>query len=139
MNANCAVCHKPFVARSNRAQFCSSACRGKAHRSGGVQQPPPLRVVNPDDSPLPATGSVLGALIAELHAAGVLETTTGRAAVALASMVEDPTRNDPASGVAALVKQMLAVRAEALTRQVRESDPLDELAVKRAERGFRGA
>jgi hypothetical protein len=43
---SCEFCKKPLDTRNSRARFCSSACRGRAHRKR-----PQLRVAGPGDKP----------------------------------------------------------------------------------------
>ena len=137
MEKDCARCGKPFQSRQSAARFCSKVCRNQANRARAQGQPEsvakPKRTRKPKaqaepDSP---TGT-LGAVIAELTAAGRLQTSAGQAAVALASRIDAGAESS--SGLAALTREMRAAMAEATANVAQAGDALDELRAKREAR-----
>jgi hypothetical protein len=131
----CATCSTDFNARSSRARFCSAKCRTAAHYRRtklGIPETretkPKARKPKPVDSP---TGT-LGAVIAELTAAGRLQTSAGQAAIVLARRIDDGAESS--SGLAALTREMSARMAEATANVVQAGDALDELRAKREAR-----
>jgi hypothetical protein len=124
-----------------KARFCSDKCRSRARYRREVLGAPeattpaakPKRTRKPKaqvepDSP---TGT-LGAVVAELTAAGRLNTSAGQAAVALASRIDAGAESS--SGLAALTREMRAAMAEATANVAQAGDALDELRAKREAR-----
>ena len=71
-------------------------------------------------------------MIAELTAAGRLDSSAGQAAVALARRIDDGAESS--SGLASLTREMRAAMAEALSRVEASGDALDELRARREAR-----
>jgi hypothetical protein len=71
-------------------------------------------------------------VIAELTAAGRLQTSAGQAAIVLARRIDDGAESS--SGLAALTREMSARMAEATANVVQAGDALDELRAKREAR-----
>ena len=143
MLITCATCSTDFDARSSRARFCSAKCRTAAHYRRTKLGIPEAR--DPKPAPkAPAKGrkpkaqaedfptGTLGAVIAELTAAGRLQTSAGQAAVALASRIDAGAESS--SGLAALTREMRAAMAEATANVAQAGDALDELRAKREAR-----
>ena len=140
MEATCARCAQTFSTSSRRARFCSPKCRTQATRArarGETEsvaipaKPKPKRTRKPapeSDAPVGA----LGAVLAELRAAGRLDSSAGQAAVALARRIDDGAESS--SGLAALTREMRAAMAEALSRVEASGDALDELRARREAR-----
>lgn len=140
MRITCAACSTDFDARSSRARFCSAKCRYDAHyrrtKLGlpegptAPESPKPKRTRKPKAEAVP-TGT-LGAVVAELTAAGRLDSSAGQAAVALARRIDDGAESS--SGLASLTREMRAAMAEALSRAEATGDALDELRARREAR-----
>lgn len=137
MRITCAACSTDFNARSSRARFCSAKCRTDAHYrrtklglpEAKTPAPKPKRTRKPKADSI--TGA-LGAVVAELTAAGRLDSSAGQAAVALARRIDDGAESS--SGLAALTREMRAAMAEALSRVEASGDALDELLARREAR-----
>ncbi len=78
---------------------------------------------------VPASGGLLEALRRELAAAGRLDTALGQQALALAVKLSSPF--DTGSAMAAVSRELRAVREEALRGAEQVADPLDELRLRR--------
>lgn len=134
MEVDCARCAQTFTAKRKAARFCSVKCRNAAARARAAGQPEslakPKRTRKPKAQATP-TGA-LGAVIAELTAAGRLDSSAGQAAVALARRIDDGAESS--SGLAALTREMRAAMAEALSRVEVAGDALDELRARREAR-----
>jgi hypothetical protein len=128
MKRSCDRCGSDFEARSGRARFCTSKCRYAAGNARKQGRPEAERVVV-----LPLAGNVVEAVHNDLAAANLLGTPLGQAALRLAFVIDnaDETR---ASGVAAAVRELRSTLADAMHREVKEADPIDELEAKRAKR-----
>lgn len=139
MDASCARCGASFSPASKRARFCSVKCRTQATRARAAGQPESLAPAKPKRTrkakPTPepdAPVGTLGAVLAELRAAGRLDSSAGQAAVALARRIDDGAESS--SGLAALTREMRAAMAEALSRVEASGDALDELRARREAR-----
>lgn len=136
MDATCARCGDTFSPASKRARFCSVKCRTQATRARAAGQPESLAPAKPKRTRKPKAEVVptgaLGAVIAELTAAGRLDSSAGQAAVALARRIDDGAESS--SGLAALTREMRAAMAEALSRVESAGDALDELLARREAR-----
>ncbi len=100
-------------------RFCDATCRKRASR-------------RPDEAPgtfEPDGGGLLDALRRELEAAGRLDTALGQQALALAVKLSSPF--DTGSAMAAVSRELRAVREEALRGAEQAADPLDELRLRR--------
>jgi hypothetical protein len=129
----CEVCPTEFEAKRASAKYCSERCKKRAQRRpGGVKAAKVLPLpAEPTSEPAPAlTGSVAAATIAELEAAGRLDTATGQAAVALARRI-DAAGAETGSSLAAVARQHMATLAEAVKNASVAADPLDELRMRR--------
>ena len=139
MEATCARCGQTFSPASKRARFCSVKCRTQATRArakgepeSAVVKPKPKRSRKAAATEPDAPVGALGAVLAELRAAGRLESSAGQAAVALARRIDDGAESS--SGLAALTREMRAAMAEALSRVEASGDALDELRARREAR-----
>ena len=140
MEATCARCGDTFSPASKRARFCSVKCRTQATRArakgepeSAVVEPKPKRTGKAKPAPEPdAPVGALGAVLAELQAAGRLDSSAGQAAVALARRIDDGAESS--AGLAALTREMRAAMAEALSRAEATGDALDELRARREAR-----
>ncbi len=75
------------------------------------------------------SGGLFEALRRELESAGRLETALGQQAIALAVKLSSPF--DTGSAMAAVSRELRAVREEALRGAEQVADPLDELRLRR--------
>lgn len=141
MEATCARCAQTFSTSSRRARFCSPKCRTQATRARAKGEtetlaipakPKPKRTRKPTAPEPDAPVGALGAVLAELRAAGRLESSAGQAAVALARRIDDGAESS--AGLAALTREMRAAMAEALSRAEATGDALDELRARREAR-----
>ena len=138
MDRACDACGATFAARSVKARFCSDKCRSRARYRREVlgapeaiaPKPKPKRTRKP--KPVDSPTGTLGAVIAELTAAGRLDTSAGQAAVALASRIDQGAESS--SGLAALTREMRAAMAEATANVAQAGDALDELRARREAR-----
>lgn len=139
MARTCDACGADFDARSPRARFCSDKCRSRARyrrevlgQPEAVAAPKPKRTRKSKAEPEPIPTGTLGAVVAELQAAGRLDSSAGQAAVALARRIDDGAESS--AGLAALTREMRAAMAEALARAEASGDALDELRARREAR-----
>ncbi len=115
----CAACGDSLEGRPAKTRFCDATCRKRASR-------------RPDEAPgtfEPDGGGLLDALRRELEAAGRLDTALGQQALALAVKLSSPF--DTGSAMAAVSRELRAVREEALRGAEQAADPLDELRLRR--------
>lgn len=136
MDKTCARCARPFIAKRQVARFCSVACRNAAAAARAKGQPESKALPKPKASRKPKpeatpTGT-LGAVVAELTAAGRLDSSSGQAAIALARRIDDGAESS--SGLASLTRELRAAMAEALARAEAAGDALDELRARREAR-----
>ena len=132
MLRTCEHCGKDFQAQSSRARFCSSSCRGRARRAKGKPTATVIRVAVDEPAREPVE-SVFDAVRAELVEAKALDSSAGRAALVLASMVDQATVLG-GSGAAALVKELRATLSEALKSKPQAVSLVDELRNRREQR-----
>lgn len=99
MTRTCAVCETKFEAKTKRHTYCGAKCRQRKHRGAT-----PPEVVG-DDS------SLVAAVQAELEAAKALASVDGQLALRIARKIEKSA--DTGSGVAALVRELKALLADA--------------------------
>lgn len=125
MERKCEHCHKPFTAQRSTARYCSSTCR--ANNSLGVA-PVPLDTSAQADSTSESSAGLVQTLETELATAGVLETSEGQAALILARRIQ--AGSETGSSMAALSKQMVALKGEALA-SVSKRDQMDEVTRRR--------
>jgi hypothetical protein len=133
MQKSCAVCRKPFEAKRPAAKYCGQTCRQRAHRRPDAAAESKVLELpaEPTSELAPAVGgSVTAATVAELEAAGRLETALGQAAVALARRI-DAGASEPGSSFASLVRQHGATLTEAVKDAKTAVNPLDELKSRR--------
>lgn len=122
----CEECGTEFEAKTKRARFCKATCRVKANRrpsktgaAAGTAEPPAPKPT------LYAGGELLGQVIADLSAVGVLETIPGKAAVALAYRVESPM--ETGSAAAAMTRELSRLVEEAKALKPKQNDEIDDL------------
>jgi hypothetical protein len=138
MEATCARCAQTFSTSSRRARFCSPKCRTQATRARAkgepetVAAPKPKRTRKAKPQAEAVSTGTLGAVVAELQAAGRLDSSAGQAAVALARRIDDGAESS--AGLAALTREMRAAMAEALSGAEATGDALDELRARREAR-----
>lgn len=130
MRRSCESCGRQFEAKSQRARFCSSTCRGRQHRAGDRATVTEFRARDDDQADEPVT--VVAATRRTLVAADRLESPAGAAAMVIAAKLD--RGGDTGSAVAALVRELRAAVAEATAGVKMAADPLDEIARKREER-----
>ncbi len=114
----CAACGDSLEGRPGKTRFCDATCRKRASRRSG---PPVVDA--------PESDGLLNALRCELAVAGRLETALGQQALALAVKLASPF--DTGSAMAAVSRELRAVREEALRGAEQAADPLDELRLRR--------
>lgn len=108
-----------------RKRYCDDKCRQRGHRGATVTE------ITPD----PVDESVAGSTRRTLEAAGRLDTPAGTAAMVIAGKLD--RGGDTGSAVAALVRELRASVAEALSEAEVPDDPVDDLTRKREERRAR--
>jgi hypothetical protein len=124
----CAVCQVPFEAQRAAAKYCSPRCRVRATRARSAGQGDSAGGVA---VPLPAVpAGVEAAVGVELAAAGRTATSAGQSALALARRI-DGGAGEPASGLAAMVRELRATLADAVKDGQSVANPLDELRARR--------
>jgi hypothetical protein len=139
MERSCAVCGKPYEAKTAKSRFCGATCRSRAHRAGGSGEVRELRPApaRPSTSDPLAGRATTAKLEQELRAADRLDTTLGQIALGLAQRFDVAiTGADTASALASLARQLEAARGAALqgvgaTRSA-VTRHRDELAARRA-------
>ncbi len=114
----CAACGDSLEGRPGKTRFCDATCRKRASRRSG---PPVVDA--------PESDGLLNALRCELADADRLDTALGQQALALAVKLSSPF--DTGSAMAAVSRELRAVREEALRGAEQAADPLDELRLRR--------
>ena len=132
---NCDHCQAAYLAKGPGSKFCGPACRKASWAAARAAE---SRAARDDDRESQESqaddGGCAEAVRAELFAANVLDSSAGRAALALARLVDGATSSDSAAA-AAWVREMRAAVADALKgARPAASDPLDEMARRRAAR-----
>jgi hypothetical protein len=113
---HCAICARPFEAKTNAARYCGSTCRNRKARGS---------------APIAETVAELPARTREqLDAVGRLNSVLGQQALRLAEQICVET----GSSLAALNRELRATMAEALDGVPAAADPLDELKARREAR-----
>ncbi len=115
----CTACGDSLEGRPGKTRFCDATCR----KRGSRRPEPPASADAPDD------GGLVEALRRELVDAGRLDTALGQQALALAVKLASPF--DTGSAMAAVSRELRAVREEALRGAEQVADPLDELRLRR--------
>lgn len=125
MARTCAMCGRGLEGKRPSAKFCSDRCRVRSYRHPeAIGRAQPSRAAEEGDGPLRAAAR------AELAAGGRLNSSTGQAALALASRIDSGER-ETGSSMAALVKEYRTTLAAALKSAGETTDPLDELRARR--------
>ncbi len=119
MNRECDACGTEYEAQRRTSRYCSTRCRMRASR----------RIEAPVAAESPGSGELVEALRRELADAGRLDTALGQQALALAVKLASPF--DTGSAMAAVSRELRAVREEALRGAEQVADPLDELRLRR--------
>ncbi len=119
MNRECDSCGTEYEAQRKTSRYCSTRCRMRASRRPGA----------PVAAEVPDSGGLLEALRRELADVGRLDTALGQQAIALAVKLASP--HDTGSAMAAVSRELRAVREEALRGAEQAADPLDELRLRR--------
>lgn len=136
MKRTCDACGGGYEG-SKRSRFCDRAeckrlrarARKQAQRGGNVVEFPA--------EPESGQGSVHEATLRELTVAGMVDTTVGQSALALAKQLDWGVL-DTGSSKAAVARQLQALMADAMKDVKVADDPVDELRAAR-ERRRRGA
>ncbi len=118
----CEACGGGLEGRRPQAKFCDATCRQRGAR----------RPATPTDAAIPAAAGLVEVLRRELEGAGRLDTALGQQALALAVKLASPF--DTGSAMAAVSRELRAVREEALRGAEQAADPLDELRQELAAR-----
>ncbi len=141
MSRECDVCGTEYEAQRKTSRYCSTRCRTRASRRsetpataqtlhGAFNQGPETNARTACSThEAPASGGLVEALRRELADAGRLETALGQQAIALAVKLASPF--DTGSAMAAVSRELRAVREEALRGAEQVADPLDELRLRR--------
>lgn len=126
MDASCASCGRPFVAKRAAAKFCGDTCRKRSQRAGPRETSPvPVKL-----HPLTHSASPLVVAVeAELAAADRVDTMLGQTSLELARRIASD--HETGSAVASLTKQLRETMADALKGVAQAADPLDELRARR--------
>jgi hypothetical protein len=120
----CPVDGTDMSARRPSAKYCSDRCKKRAQRGGTVVALPPAPT-----GPVTVRASVL----ADLEAAGRVDTPLGQTALVLAERLD--ARADTGSAIASVAKQLQATLEAATSDATLAVNPLDELRARRAQRG----
>lgn len=121
MQRTCDVCGRDFEAKRRDAKMCSATCRSNKRNMSA-----------PSDAGDDGGNSLVKATMAELEAAGKLDTMLGQQALSLARRM-----SSEATGVAALSKELSRVAAAALANvpgagsSTTAADEVDELRKRR--------
>lgn len=124
MRKHCTVCSAEFEAKRNTAKYCSRRCSVRASR-----QPKPAASAQPQMPPDP-DAELWTATLAELDAAGRVNSASGRAALLLARRL-DMQVVDSGSSLAAMVREHRTALADAVKGSGRAANPMDELRARR--------
>ncbi len=119
MKRDCDACGMEYEAQRKTSRYCSTRCRMRASR-----RPEAPVAADPLHS-----GGLVESLRRELADAGRLDTALGQQAIALAVKLASPF--DTGSAMAAVSRELRAVREEALRGAEQAADPLDELRLRR--------
>ncbi len=132
----CEACGAGLEGRRPQARFCDGTCRQRGARRPktpatdqtlcGTSNHTPGSDARTDSS---THEGLLNALRRELAEAGRLDTALGQQALALAVKLASP--HDTGSAMAAVSRELRAVREEALRGAEQAADPLDELRLRR--------
>lgn len=131
MQKKCGSCGDVFEAKRPAAKFCSDRCRKRSHRAPKpaakvVAIVPP--VVDEPATRRPVMPSSYEATLAQLEAAGRLDTALGVSALIAAQMLDDALRSaDTGASRAALLKAHREALAEAVKDSKAAADPLDQI------------
>jgi len=120
----CEECGHEFTAKKTSARFCGAACRVRANRKLHRQQQ--TSPEQQEEAPaIPPRGGLIGQVAADLIAAGVLETTPGRAALALAVRIESPM--ETGSAAATMTRELTRLMDAAAALAPASQDTIDGL------------
>ena len=132
MNLTCGRCGGRIARQRGPGaprKFCESCSPQRVRADRGRKQSPtakqPPRSASTTDS-----AGVYAAALAELQAANVHTTVSGVCALIMAARID--SGDEPASGLVALVKELRAALADALSRaEHTEMSPLEEIRARR--------
>jgi hypothetical protein len=161
LERSCEICRKKYQASRSTSRFCSSTCRGRAHKSPALvlvapaakkRRGPKRRAPKADPSQPPATASDTATATSDVDDAerpggfrpgpvlmatmaelvAAEQTHTALGQLALAlAQRVDYPWTDSGSATAAVAARLDQVLDKALSRGVRKADPLDELRARR--------
>lgn len=123
----CEECGAP--ARSARARFCAACAVARRRAQDRARK---LELIGGGGGGL-VVSDVAGATLRRLEELGAVGTPRGQAALVLASRLGEG-RPEPASGLAALARQLDALLAAVEAEAPRPADVVDELRERRARR-----
>jgi hypothetical protein len=126
MTRTCVQCQQTFETGSSRARFCSSTCRGRAHR--GKEREAVVVAI----SSAPSRERLADVIAAEFEEAGIGHTSDARLCLILAERIDSIPESSP--GLSSLSKELSTRKAELLNRRAPKASLLDELATRRARR-----
>lgn len=131
----CDSCGSPYEAQRASSKFCSTACRVRSSRSGGVT-PLAAAVLELTDEPT-ATGNTVAAVRTELDAVEQSSSALGAMALALAARID--SGRETGSAMATLTRELRLTMDEARAsgrNPASIAEKLgDQLAQRRAQRG----
>lgn len=123
MQRACEQCAKPFEAQNVRARFCGTTCRVRASKARKAAAPPVAVQSLPS-----ADGSNVAATRAQLDRLGKLDDPLGTMAMTAARRLDD---GDTGSSMAALMRELRSLLAEAAKGSTALQDGVDEVAERR--------
>lgn len=135
MDRECARCGQTFQTRRPEARFCSGRCRNSAQRARAKGQPErDPKAATPAGEPAETfkVAGTLAAVVAELTAAGVLESSTGQVAVALARRIDKGAESS--AGLAALSRELRSAMSDAGRSSGAPMSLVDDLRKRREKR-----
>jgi len=133
MDRKCDVCRMPYTAKRPSSRYCTERCRKRAQRMPKAAAAQLAQVADIQLGDVLGVGSLTVATLKELTAAGRVDTSMGQAALLMARRL-DSRGMDTGSAIAALVREHRSTLEDAIKNATRASDPLDQLAEKRADR-----
>ncbi len=131
MNLTCSRCGGRIARQRGPGaprKFCESCSPTRVRTDRGRKQPARPSSLTPGER-TPASG-VYGATLAELQAANVHESVSGVCALIMAARIDSD--EETATGLVALIKELRATLADALSRaEHTEMSPLEEIRARR--------
>jgi endogenous inhibitor of DNA gyrase (YacG/DUF329 family) len=127
MTKNCASCNKTFQAKRSSAKFCSSTCQMRLFRADQrklVSSADQTRTERSGEIETRSPNALLPEVVKAVALAQLTDSVTGKLAFALAQRI-DNSKDESASGVVALAKELRLLMAETKFHALAPLDPID--------------